>query len=43
MNKVHIGKKQSLVSSDSTKLIFKSIMSIPMVCAKVLEVVLLRD
>ena len=32
MNKVHMGKNMSLVSSDSTKLILKSIMSIPMVC-----------
>jgi len=38
MNKVHMGKNKSLVSSNSTKLIFKSIVSIPMVCAKVLEV-----
>ena len=30
-------KKRLLVSSDSTKLIFKSIMSIPMVCVKVLK------
>jgi len=32
MNKVHMGKNKSLVSSDSTNLILKSIMSIPMVC-----------
>jgi len=42
MNKVHMGKNKSLVSSNSTKLIFKSIVSIPMVCAKVLEVAWLR-
>ena len=42
MNKVHMDKNKSLVSSDSTKLIFKSIMSIPMVYVKVLETALLR-
>jgi len=41
MNKVHVGKNKSLVSSDSTKLIFLSIMSIPMVYVKVLKTVLL--
>jgi len=37
MNKVHTGKNKSLVSSDNTKLIFKSVMSIPVVCVNVLE------
>jgi len=42
MNKVHMGKNKSLVSSDSIKLIFKSIKSIPMVCVKVLKAAFFR-
>ena len=36
MNKVHMGKNKSLVSSASTDIDLKSILSIPMVCVKVL-------
>ena len=32
MNKVHMGKNKSLVSSASTNIDLKSILSIPMVC-----------
>jgi len=39
MNKVHMDKNKSLVSSDNTS---KSIMSIPMVCVKVLETAFLE-
>jgi len=42
MNKVHMGKNKSLVSTNNTKLIFKSIMSIPIICVKVLETTLMR-
>jgi len=40
MNKVHIGKNKSLVSSTSTNIDLKSIFSFPMVCAKVLDTAL---
>jgi len=34
MNKVHMGKNKSLVSSASTNIDLKSILFIPMVCVK---------
>jgi len=37
MNKVHVGKNESLVSYDRTKIDFKSILSIPMTCVKMLK------
>jgi len=42
MNKVHMGKNKSLVSSASTNIDLKSIFSIPMVCVKVLDTALSR-
>jgi len=42
MNKVHMGKNNSLVSSASTNIDSKSILSIPMVCVKVLDTALSR-
>ena len=42
MNKVHMGKNKSLVSSASTNIDSKSILSIPMVCVKVLDTALSR-
>ena len=42
MNKVHTGKNKSLVSSASTNIDSKSILSIPMVCVKVLVTALSR-
>jgi len=42
MNKVHMGKNKSLVSSASTNIDFKSILSISMVCVKVLDTTLPR-
>jgi len=37
MNKVHMGKNKSHVGFDNTKIDFKSILSIPMVCVCVCE------
>ena len=42
MNKVHMGKNKSLVSPASTNIDFKSILSIPLVCVKVLDTALSR-
>ena len=42
MNKVHMGKNKSLVSSASTNIDLKSILSIRMVCVKVLDIALSR-
>jgi len=42
MNMVHMGKNKSLVSYASTNIDLKSILSIPMVCEKVLDTALSR-
>jgi len=42
MNKVHMGKNKSLVSSTSINIDLKSILSIPIVCVKVLDTALSR-
>ena len=42
MNKVHMSKNKSLVSSASTNIDSKPILSIPMVCVKVLDTALSR-
>jgi len=42
MNKVHMGKNKSLVSSANTNIDLKSNLSIPMVCVKVLDIALSR-
>ena len=42
MNKVHMGKNKSLISYANTNIDLRSILSIPMVCVKVVDIALSR-